>query len=99
MNLRFDLTMTTYFVLLLFLLLSLSLSLLCRFLKWFKKAMAGVEKHLLRKSGPSKLTFIGEELQSGQFYPKMVSVVNVKLYTSSRCSHLPIFSPVARSNA
>jgi len=36
--------------------------------------MVGVKKRLLRKSGPSKLTFIGEELQSGMFYPKMVSV-------------------------
>ena len=36
--------------------------------------MFGVKKHLLRKSGPSKLTFIGEELQSGLFYPKMVRV-------------------------
>ena len=43
-----------------------------RFLKRFMKAMDGVKKHLLQTSKPSQLTFIGEELQSGEFYAKMV---------------------------
>ena len=39
--------------------------------------MSGVGKRLLRQSQPSNLTFIGEELENGNFYPKMVSVVLV----------------------
>ena len=35
--------------------------------------MNGVTKRLLGYSGPLKWTFIGEELQNGSFYPKMVS--------------------------
>lgn len=46
-----------------------------RFLKWFKKSLKGVERHLIQKSRPSQLTFVGEELQSGEFYAKMVSVL------------------------
>lgn len=46
----------------------------CRFLKWFKRALKGVESHLIRKSRPSNLTFVGEELQSGEFYAKMVGI-------------------------
>lgn len=42
-------------------------------MKWFLQAMKGVEQHLVHKSKPSHLTFIGEELQSGAFYPKMVN--------------------------
>ncbi len=37
--------------------------------------MKGVEKHLVHHSEPSHLTFIGEELASGEFYAKMVSYV------------------------
>ena len=35
--------------------------------------MDGVRKHLLRKSQPEHLVFIGEERETGEFYPKMVS--------------------------
>ena len=45
---------------------------LCRFRNWFVTSMEGVRKHLLRKSQPDKLVFIGEERDTGQFYPKMV---------------------------
>ncbi len=55
--------------------LKLSLPLFHRFLKWFLKAMRGVEQHLVRKSRPSHFTFVGEEMQSGEFYAKMVSSV------------------------
>ena len=34
--------------------------------------MEGVWKHLLRKSQPENLVFIGEERETGEFYPKMV---------------------------
>lgn len=43
------------------------------------KAMKGVQRHLLRKSRPSYLTFIGEEKQSGEFYAKMVGYMVVNL--------------------
>lgn len=43
-----------------------------RFRDWFLMSMKGVEKHLLRQSEPSHLTFVGEELTSGEFYAKMV---------------------------
>ena len=33
--------------------------------------MDGMKKHLLRQSEPSKLTFVGEEV-NGRFNPKMV---------------------------
>ena len=36
--------------------------------------MSGVQRHLLRYSEPSQLTFIGEEKENGAFYAKMVSV-------------------------
>lgn len=36
--------------------------------------MSGVQRHLLRYSEPSRLTFIGEEKESGTFYAKMVRV-------------------------
>ena len=52
---------------------------LCRFRKWFVTSMDGVRKHLLRKSQPEHLVFIGEERETGEFYPKMVS----KLHPSS----------------
>jgi len=38
--------------------------------------MEGVWKHLLRKSQPENLVFIGEERETGEFYPKMVGVQN-----------------------
>ena len=47
-----------------------------RFLKWFLKAMKGVKQHLIRVSSPSSLTFVGEEMQSGEFYAKMVILIN-----------------------
>ena len=43
-----------------------------RFRQWFLDSMSGVKKRLLRHSKPSNLTFIGEELERGEFYPKMV---------------------------
>lgn len=49
---------------------------LCRFRKWFVTSMEGVWKHLLRKSQPENLVFIGEERETGEFYPKMVGVQN-----------------------
>ena len=48
-------------------------SCICRFRGWFLHSMRGVEKHLVHHSEPSHLTFIGEELASGEFYAKMVS--------------------------
>ena len=45
----------------------------CRFKSWFSAAMDGVEKHLVRLSEPSKLTFVGELRGGSQFYAKMVS--------------------------
>lgn len=45
-----------------------------RFKEWFLASMSGVQQHLLRYSQPSKMTFIGEEKASGEFYAKMVRV-------------------------
>ena len=44
-----------------------------RYKSWFLAAMDGVEKHLVRQSEPSKLTFVGELRGGSQFYAKMVS--------------------------
>jgi len=42
--------------------------------------MDGMKKHLLRQSEPSKLSFVGEEV-NGRFSPKMVgSVVSKCMY-------------------
>ena len=45
-----------------------------RFKDWFLASMSGVQQHLLRYSEPSKMTFIGEEKENGQFYAKMVNI-------------------------
>lgn len=37
--------------------------------------MKGVKQHLIRVSSPSSLTFVGEEMQSGEFYAKMVKLI------------------------
>ena len=37
-------------------------------------SMDGVRKHLLKTSQPEHLVFIGEEGETGEFYPKMVSI-------------------------
>ena len=39
--------------------------------------MSGVQQHLLRYSEPSKMTFIGEEKENGEFYAKMVSAIHL----------------------
>ena len=52
--------------------LSLFHAVMRRFRQWFLDSMSGVKKRLLRHSKPSNLTFIGEELERGEFYPKMV---------------------------
>ena len=42
--------------------------------------MDGMKKHLLHQSEPSKLTFVGEEV-NGRFNPKMVRhMFNVHIY-------------------
>lgn len=43
-----------------------------RLLDDYLEAVDGIRKHLLRTSGPSKLTFVGE-LAHGRFSAKMVS--------------------------
>lgn len=46
-----------------------------KFKRWFLLSMGGVQKHLLRYSEPSRLMFIGEQKESGHFYPKMDHLV------------------------
>jgi len=41
-----------------------------RFRDWYLSSMDGMKKHLLRQSEPSKLSFVGEEI-NGRFSPKM----------------------------
>ena len=48
-----------------------------RFKDWFLASMSGVQQHLLRYSEPSKMTFIGEEKENGEFYAKMVSAIHL----------------------
>lgn len=48
-----------------------SLVVCCRFRDWYMSSMDGMKKHLLHQSEPSKLTFVGEEV-NGRFSPKMV---------------------------
>lgn len=62
-------------------------SLYGRFRDWFIKSMKGMEKHLLRYSQPSQLMFIGEELSSGEFYAKMVSLLSAPSPHSSHTTH------------
>ena len=45
-----------------------------RFRDDYVDAMKGVKEKLVRKSEPSKLTFVGELLSGRNFSPKMVSV-------------------------
>ena len=51
---------------------------ICKFCDRFRhdyiEAVDGMKKHLLRKSEPSKLTYLGELLSGRNFSPKMVSV-------------------------
>jgi len=53
----------------------------CRFKSWFSAAMDGVEKHLVRQSEPSKLTFVGELQGGSKFYAKMVSDLHIWIYS------------------
>ena len=41
--------------------------------------MDGVRKHLLRKSQPEHLVFVGEKRATGEFYPKMVSIPQLQI--------------------
>ena len=60
-----------------------------RFRDWFLLSMKGVERHLLKHSEPSRLTFIGEELASGEFYAKMVTycLIRETTYVWNYLSH------------
>lgn len=40
----------------------------------YLEAIEGVKKHLVRQTGPSKLTFVGE-LSHNRFNPKMVKIL------------------------
>lgn len=42
----------------------------------YLQAVDGVKKHLIRQTGPSKLTFVGE-LSHNRFNPKMVSAASM----------------------
>lgn len=44
---------------------------LSRLLEDYLQAIDGVKKHLVRQTGPSRLTFVGE-LSHNRFNPKMV---------------------------
>eukprot|EP00117_Sycon_ciliatum_P036322 scpid103805/ scgid2537/ Endoplasmic reticulum mannosyl-oligosaccharide 1,2-alpha-mannosidase; ER alpha-1,2-mannosidase; ER mannosidase 1; Man9GlcNAc2-specific-processing alpha-mannosidase; Mannosidase alpha class 1B member 1 len=46
-----------------------------RFINWYRTSVAGIEKRLMRHSSPSQLLFVGEELNNGQFSPKMDHLV------------------------
>lgn len=46
-----------------------------KFKQWFLDSMSGVQRHLLHHSEPSRLTFIGEEKENGEFYAKMDHLV------------------------
>ena len=56
--------------------------------------MSGVQRRLLRHSQPSRLTFIGEEKESGEFYAKMVSC---RTGTDSRVKASWLFGTVGSS--
>ena len=43
----------------------------------YLEAVAGMEKHLLRKSEPNKLVYLGELLGGHNFSPKMVGCYNM----------------------
>lgn len=43
----------------------------CSLLEDYLQAMEGVKKHLVKQTGPNKLTFVGE-LSHNRFNPKMV---------------------------
>ena len=45
----------------------------CRYKSDYMEAVEGMKKHLIRKSEPSKLTYIGELTSGRNFSPKMVS--------------------------
>lgn len=70
----------------------------CRFKSWFAAAMDGVEKHLVRQSEPSKLTFVGELRGGSQFYAKMVSAGVTAIEFFGICSSMetPIDSECAQ---
>lgn len=46
-----------------------------RLLEDYLQAMEGVKKNLVRQTGPSRLTFVGE-LSHSRFNPKMVQMLN-----------------------
>lgn len=46
----------------------------CSLLEDYLQAMEGVKKHLVKQTGPNKLTFVGE-LSHNRFNPKMVKTL------------------------
>ena len=67
-------------------------SLLHRFRDAFLASMAGVQRHLLRHSQPSQLMFVGEEMESRQFYAKMASCTSIVLLHVAIVKYLTYFS-------
>ena len=59
-----------------------------RLLEDYLEAVEGIKRHLLRRSEPRKLTFVGE-LAHGRFSAKMVSTVVMQVGRRGR--HPPVF--------
>ena len=76
----------------------MSACLLCRFRKWFVTSMNGVRKHLLRKSQPGHLVFVGEKRATGEFYPKMVSIPQLQIVSSQAIFRQHNIQNVKRKN-
>ena len=61
----------------------------CSLLEDYLQAVEGVKKHLLKQTGPSRMTFVGEMSQN-RFNPKMVRSKHTHthgLYTHGLYTH------------
>lgn len=71
-----------------------AVSVLSRLLEDYRQAIEGVRKHLVRQTGPGRLTFVGE-LSHNRFNPKMVQILSLSQCAKYRqCrDHRPLNYP------